>query len=104
MQITLERAVEGLVSYMEEQIRQMTDPLDKFKWSLGKGVLQNNPSGIVARLRPTLEMFGILSGNTVDLDAMKAALDMGFANVPRVPLFGWNFTAEDSNTLLAKMQ
>lgn len=104
MQITLERAVEGLVSYMEEQMRQMTDPLDKFKWSLAKGVLQNNPSGIVAKLRPTLEMLGILSGNMVDLDAMKAALDIGFANVPRVPLFGWNFTAEDSNALLAKMQ
>ena len=104
MQITLERAVEGLVSYMDEQMRRMNDPLDRFKWSLAKGVVRNNPSGIVARLRPTLEMLGVLSGNTVDLESMKAALDMGFAEVPSVPIFGWNFTAEDSSSLLAKMQ
>ena len=40
----------------------------------------------------------------VNLDSAKAALDLAFANVPKVSYFGFSFTSDDVPVLLAKMQ
>lgn len=39
-----------------------------------------------------------------NIDSAKAALDLAFANVPKVSYFGFSFTSDDVPALLAKMQ
>ena len=104
MQIPLDRAVSGLVAYMRDLVSQISNPLEQFAGHFILGSLENNSSGLVAKLRPWMEMSGVLSGNMVNLDSLKTAMDNAFANVPKLSYLGWTFTADDTSALLAKIQ
>lgn len=104
MQISLEKAVDAFIGWMADLVVQIPKMGDRFLGFAALGSLKKNPNILVSKVKPWLEMSGILSENMVDLDSAKAALDMAFANVPRVNYFGFTFTSEDVPTLLAKMQ
>ena len=104
MQISLEKAVDGFVGFMADQVATISKAADRFLGFAALGALKRNPAQLVGKVKPWLEMSGILVDNMVDVDAAKAALDMAFTNVPKVSYFGFSFTSEDVPALLAKMQ
>ena len=104
MQISLDNAVAGFIGYMADLVMQIPKTGDRFLGFMALGSLKSNPAILVSKVRPWLEMSGILTENMVNLDAARAALDMAFANVPRVSYFGFSFTSDDVPALLAKMQ
>ncbi len=104
MQISLEKAVDGFIGYMADQVATISKMGDRFLGFAALGALKSNPGALVSRIKPWMEMSGILVDNMVNLDSAKAALDMAFANVPKVSYFGFTFTNEDVPALLAKMQ
>ena len=104
MQISLEKAVDGFIGFMADQVASIPKMGDRFLGFAALGALKRNPVQLVGKVKPWLEMSGILVDNMVDVDAAKAALDMAFANVPKVSYFGFSFTSEDVPALLAKMQ
>lgn len=104
MQISLEKAVDGFIGFMADQVAAIPKMSDRFLGFAALGALKSNPGALVNKVKPWMEMSGILVDNMVDVDAAKAALDMAFANVPKVSYFGFSFTSEDVPALLAKMQ
>ena len=104
MQITLEKAVDAFIGFMADLVTQIPKMGDRFLGFAALGSLKSNPAVLVNKVKPWLEMSGILADGMVNVDAAQAALDMAFANVPKVSYFGFTFTKEDVPTLLAKMQ
>ncbi|SHJ44241.1 hypothetical protein [Fibrobacter sp. UWP2] len=104
MQISLEKAVDGFIGFMADQVATIQKMGDRFLGFAALGALKSNPGALVSKVKPWMEMSGILVDNMVNLDSAKAALDMAFANVPKVSYFGFSFTADDVPALLAKMQ
>ena len=104
MQISLEKAVDGFIGFMADQVATIPKMGDRFLGCAALGALKSNPMQLVNRVKPWMEMSGILVDEMVNLDSAKAALDMAFANVPKVSYFGFSFTSEDVPALLAKMQ
>ena len=104
MQISLEKAVDGFIGFMADQVATIQKMGDRFLGFAALGALKSNPGALVCKVKPWMEMSGILADNMVNLDSAKAALDMAFANVPKVSYFGFSFTSEDVPALLAKMQ
>ena len=104
MQISLEKAVDGFIGFMADQVATIQKMGDRFLGFAALGALKSNPGALVSKVKPWMEMSGILADNMVNLESAKAALDMAFANVPKVSYFGFTFTSEDVPALLAKMQ
>ena len=104
MQIPLEKAVDAFIGFMADLVTQIPKMGDRFLGFAALGSLKSTPAVLVNKVKPWLEMSGILADGMVNVDAAKAALDMAFANVPKVSYFGFTFTSEDVPVLLAKMQ
>ena len=104
MQISLERAMEGFFNFMADQVMTINNMGERFLGFAALGALKANPSALLSKVKPWLEMAGILSDGMVDLDALKAGLDTAFASVPKLSYFGFGFTSEDAAALMAKMQ
>ena len=75
MQIQLDRAVEGLLGYMSDLVSSIPKDIDKLLGTAAVAGLRKKPGAIVSRVKPWMEMSGILSDNMVDLDTAKYALD-----------------------------
>lgn len=104
MQIALDKAVEGFISYMADQVAGIPKMADRFLGFGALGALKSNPSGLIAKIKPWMEMAGIVTDDMVDIDMLKAALAEAFENVPKVSYFGFTFGIEDAAALLKKMQ
>lgn len=104
MQISLEKAVEGFVSYMADQVAAIPKMGDRFLGFAALGALKNNPMQLVNKVKPWMEMAGIVADGMVDVETLRAALAEAFENVPKVSYFGFTFTIEDAAALLKKMQ
>lgn len=104
MQISLEKAVEGFVSYMADQVASIPKMGDRFLGFAALGALKNNPMQLVNKVKPWMEMAGIVADGMVDVETLRAALAEAFENVPKVSYFGFTFGIEDAAALLKKMQ
>ena len=104
MQISLEKAVEGFISYMADQVAAIPKMGDRFLGFAALGALKNNPMQLVNKVKPWMEMAGIVADGMVDVETLRAALAEAFENVPKVSYFGFTFGIEDAAALLKKMQ
>lgn len=104
MQISLEKAVEGFVSYMADQVAAIPKMGERFLGFAALGALKNNPMQLVNKVKPWMEMAGIVADGMVDVETLRAALAEAFENVPKVSYFGFTFGIEDAAALLKKMQ
>jgi len=104
MKIGLDKAVDAFIGYMADQVALIPKLGDRFLGFAALGSLKANPDVLVAKVKPWAEMAGIVSGDKVDFDLLKAAFEEAFANVPKVSYFGFSFTAEDATSLLKRMQ
>ena len=104
MQISLEKAVEGFISYMADQVAASPKVGERFLGFWALGGLKNNPTQLVNKVRPWAEMAGIVTDGMVDIETLRAALAEAFENVPKVSYLGFTFGIEDAAALLKKMQ
>ena len=104
MQISLERAVDGFIGFMADQVAGIPKLGDRFLGYAALGSLKSNSAVLTGKLKPWLEMTGIMADGKVELDFAKAALDMAFSQVPKVSYFGFTFTADDIPSLMAKLR
>lgn len=104
MQISLDKAVKGFISYMADQVAGIPKIGERFLGYGALGALRANPSALVNAVKPWMEMAGIVANGMVDIEMLKAALAEAFSNVPKVQYFGFTFTIDDASALLAKMQ
>lgn len=104
MQIALEKAVDGFVSYMADQVAAIKKAGDRFLGFAALGALKNNPAQLVNKVKPWMEMAGIVTDGMINVDTLRAALAEAFENVPSVTYFGFTFTIDDAAALLKKMQ
>ena len=104
MQISLDKAVRGFISYMADQVAGIPKLGERFLGYGALGALRSNPAALMSKVKPWMEMAGIVSEGMVEVDLLKAALQEAFQNVPKVQYFGFTFTIEDAAALLAKMQ
>ena len=104
MHISLEKAVEGFVGYMADQVAAIPRGVNRWLGFGSLAAIKANPGMIINNVKPYLEMVGIVKDGMVDLDGVKAFLDNAFANEPKISYFNFTFTADDATALLAKMQ
>lgn len=104
MNIPIDNAVGSFIGYMSEQASKVANPFERFATHFFLESARMNNAGIVAKILPRLEMFGIVSGNMVDVDRLKAALDAAFGKVPSFTYLGWTFTPEDAAALVGRMR
>ena len=104
MQISLDRAMDSLSEFMTEQVNTIRDPLKHSVGLFVVGALRKNPDGMMSKVKPWLEMSGIMADGMVDVDVFKAGLDNMFASVPKVSYLGFGITADEAASLVAKMQ
>lgn len=104
MLITLEKAVDGFVGYMADQVASIPRGINRWISFGSLAVIKEKPSMIINNIKPYLEMVGIVKDGMVDLDGVKVFLDNAFANEPKISYFNFTFTADDTAALLAKMQ
>ena len=104
MLITVEKAVDGFVAFMSEQVASIPKEIDRWKGFAMLGVLKCKPRAAIDALKPIAEKIGLMTDGKVDIDVMKAALDMAFSNVPEVEFFNFKFNAGDAKALFEKMR
>ena len=103
MQISLDKAVKGFISYMADQVAGIPKLGERFLGYGALGALKHNPAALVNTVKPWMEMAGIVADEMVNIDMLKAALVEAFENVPKVSYFGFSFTVDDAAALLSKM-
>ncbi len=105
MKIEYGKAVERFTEFMEGNVAKVPDLGKRFLMYATLGALKANPEAASARVRPSLEMAGILDGDgMVDVEVAAAALSNAFANIPSVTFAGFTFTKEDAADLLGRMR
>jgi len=104
MHISLDKAVDGFISYMADQVSAIPKLGDRFLGFGALGALKSTPATLVNKVKPWMEMAGIVTDGMVNVDVLKAALAEAFENVPKVQYFGFTFTIDDAAALLEKMQ
>ena len=96
--------MEALSEFMTEQVHTIHDPLKHSVGMFVVGALSKNPEGMMAKVRPWLEMSGILSDDFVDVDVFKAGLDSMFSSTPKVSYLGFGINADEANGLVDRMR
>lgn len=104
MLIQLEKAVDGFIGYMADQVAAIPRGINRWLGFGSLAVTKWNPAVIINNIKPYLEMVGIVKDGMVDLDSVKVFLDNAFASEPKISYFNFTFTADDVPALLAKMQ
>ena len=60
MQISLEKAVDGFIGFMADQVATIPKMSDRFLGFAALGALKSNPGALVNKVKPWMEMSGIL--------------------------------------------
>lgn len=104
MHIQFDRAVDVFIAFLAEQVAKVPKELPKWLGFFGLAGAKLKKDYIKEKVRPYLEMFGVLENGMVDIGMMKAALDSAFKNVPKLSYLNFTFDVSDADGLVAKMQ
>ena len=104
MHIQFDRAVDVFIEFLAEQVAKVPKELPKWLGFFGLAGAKLKKDYIKEKVRPYLEMFGVLENGMVDIGMMKTALDSAFKNVPKLSYLNFTFDVSDADGLVAKMQ
>ena len=104
MQIAVEKAVDGLIAFMADHVATIPKDIDRWKGFALLGMLKFKPRATADAVKPMLEKLGLVRDDKIELEAVKAALDMAFEKVPEVEFFNFKFDSNDVKTLIDKMR
>lgn len=104
MHIQFDRAFDTFIAFMSEQFAKVPRDFPKWLGFFGLAGAKLKKDSLKEKVRPYLEMFGVLEGDMVDIDMLKKALDLAFEKVPNLTYLNFTFDASDADGLVAKMQ
>lgn len=105
MQISIDKAVKASVSFLSGEIGKVNNLKDRFIMFAALGAIQANPSAIINTYKPMLKSVGIIDDNDmVETESVRSALNLAFANVPKVSALGFTFNQSDADAILQRME
>ena len=104
MHISFDRAVDTFIAYLSEQFAKIQSEIPKWLGFFGLAGAKLKKESLMKKVRPYLEMFGVLEDGMVDIGMLKTALDSAFNNVPKLSYLNFTFDVSDADGLVAKMQ
>lgn len=104
MHISFDKAVDTFIAFMSEQFAKVPKDLPKWLGFFGLAGAKLKKDILKEKMKPYLEMFGVLENGMVDIGMLKTGLDSAFKNVPKVTYLNFTFDASDADGLIAKMQ
>lgn len=104
MKITLEKAVDGFIGYMADQVATIPHGIERWLSFGALASLKKNPGIITNNAKSYLEMAGVVEDGMVDTDSVKEFLEGAFMSEPKISYFNFTFTRDDIPSLLAKME
>lgn len=103
MQISIDKAIDGFVAFMADQVASIPKDIERWKGFAVLGVIKCKPRAAIDALKPLAEKIGLIHDDKIDVDVMKSALEMAFSRVPEVEFFNFKFNAEDVKALMDKL-
>lgn len=104
MHIQFDKAFDAFIAFMSEQFAKVPRDFPKWLGFFGLAGAKLKKDSLKEKVRPYLEMFGVLEGDMLDIDMLKKALDLAFEKVPNLTYLNFTFDASDADGLIAKMQ
>ena len=104
MHISFDKAVDTFIAFMSEQFAKVPNDLPKWLGFFGLAGAKLKKDLLKEKMKPYLEMFGVLENGMVDIGMLKTGLYSAFKNVPKVTYLNFTFDASDADGLIAKMQ
>ena len=104
MHIQFDKAFDAFIAFMSEQFAKVPRDFPKWLGFFGLAGAKLKKDSLKEKVRPYLEMFGVLEGDMLDIDMLKKALDLAFEKVPNLTYLNFTFDASDADGLVAKMQ
>lgn len=105
MKIHLQKAVDSVTAYLGSQATQIPSMREKFIMFAALGAAKANTGSLLNPYMATLKMLGVIDdSNMVCTDAIRAAMDSAFSNLPTFSALGFNFTQADADELLRIME
>lgn len=104
MHIQFDRAVDAFIAFMSEEVAKVKAAFPKWLGFGGLAAIKFNPQPLKDKVKPYLEMFGVLHDGMLDIGMLKTVLDSAFKNVPEITYLNFTFDASDADGLIAKMQ
>lgn len=104
MHISFDKAVDTFIAYLSEQFAKIQSEIPKWLGFFGLAGAKLKKESLMKKVRPYLEMFGVLEDGMVDIGMLKTALDSAFNNVPKLSYLNFTFDVSDADGLVAKMQ
>lgn len=104
MHIQFDKAFDTFIAFMSEQFAKVPRNFPKWLGFFGLAGAKLKKDSLKEKVRPYLEMFGVLEGDMLDIDMLKKALDLAFEKVPNLTYLNFTFDASDADGLVAKMQ
>lgn len=106
MNISLEQAINGVVSYIElDTLPLLPNGIKKFGAYMAVAAFKRNPAVVVKPYEQFLKMAGVLSddGKIVNVDAFSEIVKAAFEKVPSVSICGFTFEAQDVDKLVSRL-
>lgn len=104
MHIEFDKAFDTFIAFLSEQFAKVPRDFPKWLGFFGLAGAKLKKDSLKEKVRPYLEMFGVLDGNMVDIDMLKKALGLAFEKVPNLTYLNFTFDVSDADGLVAKMQ
>lgn len=104
MHIQFDKAVDTFIAFMSEQFAKVPKDLPKWLGFFGLAGAKLKKDHIKEKMKPYLEMFGVLENDMIDIGMLKTGLDSAFNNVPKLTYLNFTFDVSDADGLVAKMQ
>lgn len=101
MKVTPQKAVDSVVSFLEQEMSKMTNPVTRAVSMFTVGVMASNTEGLVQKA----SMLGIMDADgMVDTDLVRSGFSMMFRNGNTVDLLGLKFSQADGEELLRRLE
>lgn len=101
MKVTPQKAVDSVVSFLEQEMSKMTNPVTRAVSMFTVGVMASNTEGLAQKA----SMLGIMDADgMVDTDLVRSGFSMMFRNGNTVELLGLKFSQSDGDSLIRMLE
>lgn len=101
MKVTPQKAVESVVSFLDRELMNVSNPVTRAVSMFTVGVMASNTEGLVQKA----SMLGIMDADgMVDTDLVRSGFSMMFRNGNTVDLLGLKFSQSDGDSLIRMLE
>lgn len=101
MQVSQQKAVDAVVSFLDGELAKIPNPLNRFATMFAVGAMASNPASFAEKA----QALGIVTPQgMIDTDLVRSGFQMAFKNGNTVDLFGLTFSQSDGDELLRHLE